>query len=112
MLFRVARFHRKGLLPILPVPIAEQDRDGRSNGLAMANAGEKAGFIFLDAHSPAPSVSLLAAPQLAIHKLQVNGDTRRHAGKRGYQRLSVRLSSGVKTQHKNVNCNRRFGAPP
>ena len=55
-------FHRKRFGPVFPVVITEDDGDGRSDGLRVADAGDDLHLILFDFHAPAASIALLAAP--------------------------------------------------
>ena len=58
------RIHR--LLPVLPVAIADQHRDGRADRFARSHAGEQLHGILLDLHAPPASVALLATRKLLV----------------------------------------------
>jgi hypothetical protein len=55
--------------------------------------------ICLNAHAAAAAVALLAAPQLAIHKVFVDRNAGRHTREQSHKALPVRLTGRGKTQH-------------
>ena len=62
MLARITRLYRQVLLPVLPIAVLQQDRDGRTNRLAMTHAGEDVGRILLDLHAATAPKALLSPP--------------------------------------------------
>src|SRR5882762_3538251 len=54
------------VLPVLPVAVPDEQRDGGAEGLAGAHAGEPYDPVRLDFHTGAAAVSALAALQLRI----------------------------------------------
>src|SRR5579871_3433875 len=99
MLGRIACLNRQGIEPIFPVAVVEQNRDGRTNGSAMADAGENMGCIALDLHAAAAAKALLPPPKFVVHNLLIDLDTRRKAGQKRYKRFSVRFTGSKVTQH-------------
>src|SRR5262245_13352955 len=77
------------LFPVLPVAVANQHRDGGTDGLAGAHAGEKLDGIALDLHASAASVSLLTTAQLFIDLAGQEGQPGGHTLEDGYEGLSV-----------------------
>jgi hypothetical protein len=65
----------------------------------MMHAREDIGAIFLNFLAPAASVAELAAMQFVIDDRDVDGQTGGQAGDKRQQRLSVRFTRSVKTQH-------------
>src|SRR4029077_20650128 len=51
---------RQGILPVLPVLVLEQNRDGRTDGDAVVHTRKDVGLVGLDLHTAAASVSLLS----------------------------------------------------
>ncbi len=68
--------------------------------MRMAHAGDNFGAIGLDLHAAAAAVALLAAPKLAIDRVEGNRDARRESGERGHQPFAVGLAGGFKSQHR------------
>ena len=59
------------LRPVGPVAVAHQQRDGRAQRFAVADAGEHLGAVALDAHAPAAPVAALPAAELAVDLVRV-----------------------------------------
>ena len=93
--------HGERFLPVLPILVFQQDRDGRSDGLAVAHAGDKMRGIALDLHSAAAAVALLPPPQFAIHRRRINRQACRHSRQDRDQRLAVGLSRCAVAEHVN-----------
>ena len=91
--------HRQHLLPIDPVAIFNPQGNGRPNSLPVANSGKHIGSVLFDLLPPAASITKLAAAQLVIDKLHVNGELRGQPGNKRQQRLTVRLTRGEKAKH-------------
>ena len=85
--------------PVLPVLVADEDGDGRADGVRVAHAGHNFGAVGLDLHAAAAAVALLAAPELAIDGVERDGDAGRESGQRRHQAFAVRLAGGLKSQH-------------
>jgi hypothetical protein len=77
------------LLPVLPVAVANQHRDGRAKGLTRADAREKLDGVGLDLHPTSASISLLPARELRIHVLIEHWNAGRHPLEDADQRRSV-----------------------
>src|SRR5215831_402952 len=88
----IAVFHRKLLLPILPVAVLDENGDGRSDGFPVPYAGKETGRIALDLHASAATVALLPAPQFVVHEARRDLQACRQAREERDQRLPVRLS--------------------
>ena len=99
VLGRIAFFDRQNLGPVLPVVVGQRHGDGRADGLAVANAAEDVRRVALDAHTAAAAIALLAAPQLAVHKLKIDGNACRHSADHGHETLAVALSCCRKSKH-------------
>jgi hypothetical protein len=100
LVFRAVHiFHGQRFRPVLPVPIANDDGDRRSDGMRMPHTGHNLGAILFDLHAPAAAIALLAAPKFVIYGVERD----RHSGGKscegGYQALAVRLPGGFKSQH-------------
>ena len=91
--------HRKRFGPVFPIVIADDDGDGRADGLRVADAGDNFGAVGLDLHAPAAAVALLAAPEFAIDGVERDGNAGRKPGERGDQALAVRLPGCFETKH-------------
>src|SRR3954464_10841646 len=87
------------LFPILPVFILEEEGDGRSDGLTVADPGEDVGRILLDLHASAAAVALLAAPELAIDEFLVEIEPGGNAGEGCNQGFAMGFAGGGETQH-------------
>ena len=55
----------------------------------MANAGKDVCPILLNAHAATTAVALLAPPQLAIDKFQIDFEARGQSGNKGDEALAV-----------------------
>src|SRR5690606_29045154 len=96
---RVGRLVRHGGLPVLPVAVPDQDRDGRAERLAEAHAGEERGLVALDAHAAAAAVAGLAALELGVdvapgEERQAGG----HAVDQGDESAAVGFSRGPEAE--------------
>jgi hypothetical protein len=91
------------LLPVRPVPVANEHGDRRSERLTRADAGEQLDGIVLDLHAPAAAVPLLAAGQVRV---DISGNER-HAGghplEDADERRPVGLAGGGEAEH-GANC--------
>ena len=96
----IAFIDRQGFLPVLPVPIFELDRNRGADRLALANSRQNMRGVALNFHAAAAAVSLLTAPQVAIHEGLVHFQAGRQARKESDQRLAMRLPGGEVTEHK------------
>src|SRR4051812_42440190 len=56
------RFYRKDLVPVLPILVPDDHRNGRTDGRRMPDTGYDLGLIRLDLHPPATAEPLLATP--------------------------------------------------
>ena len=87
------------LPPGLPVAIANEHRDRRSDCLASAYAAKKLDLILLELHPPPSSVPSLTPRQLGIHMLgeqgQAGGDTLEDRD----EGWPVGFTRGCETQH-------------
>src|SRR5436305_13039277 len=87
------------LLPILPITIVNQHRDGRPDRFAGANAGKKFDRVFLDLHPPAAAVALLPARQLPVHVLGDERHPRGHAFAYDYECWAVGVTRCCTCRH-------------
>ena len=91
-----------GVLPVVPVLVADEEGDRAAERLAFAHAGEDLGAIRLDHHASSASVSTLTAPQIRGDGIGID----REAGGKSFEyrdeRLAMRLACGQKTQHRLV----------
>src|SRR5690606_27643632 len=95
----VRRLVGHGGLPVLPVAVPDQHRDGRAERLAEADAGEELGPVALDAHAAATAVAGLAAPQLGIDvALGEQREARRHALDQGDESTAVGITRGPEAE--------------
>jgi len=89
VLCRIAHSHGQNLGPIFPVSIFNLDGNRRTNGLAMAHAGEDVRPVLLNVHAAAAAETLLAPPQLPVDKFQIDVEARRQSGNEGDKALAV-----------------------
>ena len=99
MLGGVTLFDGKDLGPVLPVVVGDSHRDGRADGLAVADAGEDVGGIALDAHAAAATVALLATPEFAADELLIDRNSGRKTADQGDETLAVALTCCGKSKH-------------
>jgi hypothetical protein len=92
-------FHRQSLRPVLPVPVADQQRHGRADGVRMAYSRNDLHLVGFDFHPTAAAVALLPPPQLVVNRCQGYGYSGRQSGQRCHQAFAVGLPRGLKTQH-------------
>jgi hypothetical protein len=92
-------FYWQEFFPVGPIAIFDTNSDRCADGLSMMDARENIGPIFLDFLAPTASITELPAVQLAIDYRDVDGQASRQAGDKRQQRLPVRFTSSVKTQH-------------
>ena len=71
--------------------------------MRVADAGYDLRAVGFDFHSPAAAVTLLPPPQLAVDRIERDGDARRKPGQRRDQALAVGLARGFKSQHQIKN---------
>ena len=90
---------RQRLGPVLPVLVLDQDGDGRTNRVGVADAADDMGVIRLDLHAAAAAEALLAAPQLAVQGRNGDGNSSGQTRQRGDEALPVRFSRGFKAKH-------------
>ena len=88
------------LLPVHPVAVADQQRDGRAGGAAVADAGKDLGAVAFDRHPPAAAVAALAAAELRVERIDVEVEAGGHPVERDDERLAVRLAGAEKSQHR------------
>src|SRR6267143_939274 len=72
---------------------------GRNERLPVANSRKNLRGVLLDLLPSAPPIAKLPTPQRVIDELHVNRQLRGQPGDKGKQRLSVRLTRGVKAKH-------------
>src|ERR1043165_7637308 len=100
--FNFARLDRHHLSPVRPVLILDEQRDGRAEREAVADAAQDFGAVALDLHAPAAPVAPLPALKLAVDLLRVNGETRRQTLDDGDERATVRLTGCVEAEHQST----------
>src|SRR5271157_1716666 len=84
---------------MFPIPIHNQDGNGRTDGLAMPHTGEELRGIGFNFHAPAAPVAALTSLQLAIHIVKIDPQPRGQSLQDGHQALTMRLPGGLETQH-------------
>ena len=109
MLGGIAGLDGQLLLPILPIAIHELNGDGRTDGLTMAHAGEDVSLVGLDLHAAAAAIALLAAPKLAIDKIEVDWNACRNPGNQRNESLAMGFTGCGEADHTDsiVNARRR-----
>ena len=90
---------RHDVFPVLVVLVADQQRHRAAERAAVAHAREHLGRVLLDLHAAAAAVAALAAPQVGVDPLALDGDSRRKALDHDAERGSVRFARGEKAQH-------------
>src|ERR1043165_6965077 len=100
--FNFTRLDRHHLSPVRPVLILDEQRDGRAECEAGADAAQGFGAVALDLHAPAAPVAPLPALKLAVDLLRVNGETRRQTLDDGDERATVRLTGCVEAEHQST----------
>ncbi len=93
----VLGMHR--LLPVFPILVANEQRDGRAKRFAGAHTGENLGLVGFDRHAAAAAVPTLTPLELFGDGLEIDMQSGRHAFENDDESLAVRLAGGEKTQH-------------
>jgi hypothetical protein len=65
------------------------------------------GLVGFDLHAAAAAVALLAPPQLAIHKFEIDRHARGKPADHRDQSFAVRLPGTGKSDHSSLDCNRQ-----
>src|SRR6185369_14194676 len=86
------------LLPVLVVLVPDHERDGRAGRDAAADAGEELGRVGLDLLPAAAAVAALPPPEIAIQRVEVDGQAGREPLGDGDEAGSVGLAGGEVTQ--------------
>ena len=86
--------------PIDPISVVDDERDRRTQGVAVSNSGEKVDLIALDLHSGTAPITTHAALQFAVDEGHVNRHLRRKTLDNRNKTLTVRLSRGEKSEHR------------
>ncbi len=86
------------VLPVGPVAIGNQQRNGRAQRLAGAHPGEPLDCVALDLHSGAPAVALHPSAQLVIDRAGAERQAGRQPLDNGHQAPAVRLSRSCETE--------------
>ena len=89
-------------LPVLPVSVRNQQRDGAARRFAVPYAAQGFGAIGFNRHPPAAPTSALPPAQLRGHRVEVDRQTGGHAFEDRDERLAVRLTSRQKSQHERL----------
>ena len=87
------------LLPVFPVLVANEQRDGRAKRFARAHARENLGLVGFDRHAAAAAVPTLTPLELFGDGVEIDMQSGRHALENDDEPLAVRLAGGEKTQH-------------
>src|SRR5882672_4481091 len=96
----LVRFDMHCPLPVFPVLVWNQQRDGCARRDAVANAAQRLGAIGLDRHATAAAVPALASAQLGRDSVEVHRQSGRNALENRDERLAVRLAGSEKSQHR------------
>src|SRR6266705_1763059 len=99
VLCRITFAHRQRLLPVFPIFILQENRNRRADGLTATHSGNYACSIALYLHASAATITLLTSPEIAVEKVLVDDQARRHAREHRNQELSVRFPGGREAQH-------------
>src|SRR5262249_12485386 len=93
-------FDRQCLGPILPIAVADNDGDRRTDRLRVTHTGDNFGAVGLDLHAPAAAIALLAPPQLPVYRIDGN----RYAGgeslKRGREAFAMGFPRRLESEHR------------
>jgi hypothetical protein len=81
--------YRQRFLPIFPISIVELNGNGRTDGLALANAGENVTSVALNLHASAAAITLLAAPKFTLQKALIHFEASGHARKESDKSFSM-----------------------
>ena len=100
----IGGFGRHLLLPVLPVPVLDHQRDRRAQGFAPADSRFDARLVLLDRHPPAAAVSLLPAPQVMIDRADIDREPCGEALDDRRQARPVGLSGGKEAKHGELHC--------
>ena len=87
------------VLPVLPILVANEQRDRRAGGLAAAHARQELRAIGFDRHAPAAAVAALAAAQLERDGIEIDRQSGGQPFEDRDETLSVRFTGRQKTQH-------------
>src|SRR5262245_29803825 len=87
------------LLPVHPVAIVDQHRDGCTGREAVAHAREDLGAIAFNLHTSAAPISTLTPAELQVERVDIELKTRGHPIDGHDQRLAMRFARGQKSQH-------------
>jgi hypothetical protein len=87
------------LLPVLPVLVRDEERNRAAGRLAPAYARQHLRAIGLDRHAAPAAVAALPPAKRGGHRVEIDRQPGRHAVDDRHERLSVRLTSGEKSQH-------------
>ena len=74
-------------------------RDGRADGLAVADAGDDGGAVGLDLHASAAAEALLPAPEFVIDRVESDGYAGRESRQGRDETLAVGLPRRFKAKH-------------
>src|SRR5262245_66032697 len=90
--------HGHGVLPVLPVPVLDGERDGAAERHAPADAGRDVCLVALDFHPPAAAVAALAAREVLVEVVLGQREARGHAVNDGGQGLPVTFTGGEESK--------------
>ena len=93
------RLRRHHVLPVLVVAVADQQRHRAAQRPAVAHARQHLDRVLLDLHPAAAAVAALAAAQVGVDALALDGNPGRQSLDHDAERGTVRLARGEKAQH-------------
>jgi hypothetical protein len=87
------------VLPVVPIAIANLQRDRTAQRVPAAHARQNLRAVPLDSHAPAASVAELSSAEIGIEQLGAERQPRRHAFDDHDERGAVRLACCKKSKH-------------
>lgn len=82
---------RHAVSPVGEIVIDDLQGNGRAKRLGKAHAGEYLRGVMLDLLATTATIAALATCKIAIDRIDVDGNARRHAGDDRHERWSMRL---------------------
>ena len=89
---------RKGILPVRPILVFDEQGNRRADGLAQPHPGEILRPVGFNLHASAAAIAPLTATQLLVHEVEVHLQACRQTLNDGDQSLAVRFTGGLKAQ--------------
>ncbi len=97
-----ARRGRHLLDPLRPFGVPDLDRDGRAERASVADAGEQADLVLLEAHAGTAAIAEATAGELPRDVFDRHAEAGRQALDDHDERLAVRLTGGQEAQHRST----------